>query len=34
MEPPKLPSFFKTKYPKKFNYNPRYKINFKKKKIT
>ena len=24
MEPPKLPSFFKTKNPKKFNYKPRY----------
>ena len=24
MEPPKLPSFFKSKNPKKFNYKPRY----------
>ncbi|MAR21781.1 MAG: hypothetical protein CMD25_07570 [Flavobacteriales bacterium] len=24
MQPPKLPSFFKTKNPKKFNYKPRY----------
>ncbi len=31
MQPPKLPSFFKTQNPKKFNYNPRYLSSDKKK---
>ena len=31
MHPPKLPSFFKTKNPKKFNYIPRYLNSYKKR---
>ena len=31
MQPPKLPSFFKTQNPKKFNYSPRYLTSDKKR---
>ena len=31
MKPPKLPSFFKTQNPKKFNYSPRYLTSDKKR---